>query len=227
MDRQYDVGQTVAASFQAPMLFQIAQDLTKMQVSADVSESDIGRVQMGEPVKFTVDAYPDKQFRGKVAQIRLIATVNQNVVTYPVIVEVANPDLLLRPTMTANVTIDVATVHDTLRVPNSALRWKPEGSTVASAAPPDGATVPDRVAAAGGGDRAGPDRAVGGPWPARAAAQGRAAADGRAEAAAPARRRFTSSRGRRKIRSRSRSARESRTDASRRSSREKSKPATR
>jgi HlyD family secretion protein len=134
VDRQYDVGQTVAASFQAPMLFQIAQDLTKMQVSADVSESDIGRVQMGEPVKFTVDAYPDRTFRGKVAQIRLIATVNQNVVTYPVIVEVANPDLSLRPTMTANVTIDVATVHDTLRVPNAALRWKPEGTPVAAAA---------------------------------------------------------------------------------------------
>jgi HlyD family secretion protein len=137
VDRQYDVGQTVAASFQAPMLFQIAQDLTKMQVSADVSESDIGRVQMGEPVKFTVDAYPDRQFRGKVAQIRLIATVNQNVVTYPVIVEVANPDLLLRPTMTANVTIDVATVRDTLRVPNAALRWKPEVTTVAAAASPE------------------------------------------------------------------------------------------
>src|SRR5439155_18354447 len=79
VDRQYDVGQTVAASFQAPMLFQIAQDLTKMQVSADVSESDIGRVRMGEPVKISVDAFPDRQFRGKVAQIRLIATVNQNV----------------------------------------------------------------------------------------------------------------------------------------------------
>jgi HlyD family secretion protein len=151
VDRQYDVGQTVAASFQAPMLFQIAQDLTKMQVSADVSESDIGRVQMGEPVKFTVDAYPDKQFRGKVAQIRLIATVNQNVVTYPVIVEVANPDLLLRPTMTANVTIDVATVHDTLRVPNAALRWKPE-TTVAAAAPPEGAA---RAGQGGGGQGAG------------------------------------------------------------------------
>lgn len=146
VDRQYDVGQTVAASFQAPMLFQIAQDLTKMQVSADVSESDIGRVQMGEPVKFTVDAYPDRQFRGKVAQIRLIATVNQNVVTYPVIVEVSNPDLLLRPTMTANVTIDVAAVRDTLRVPNAALRWKPEGTAVAAAASPE-----ERAARAGQG----------------------------------------------------------------------------
>ncbi len=147
VDRQYDVGQTVAASFQAPMLFQIAQDLTKMQVAADVSESDIGRVQMGEPVRFTVDAYPDKQFRGKVAQIRLIATVNQNVVTYPVIVEVSNPDLLLRPTMTANVTIDVAVVHDVLRVPNAALRWKPEGTTASAAA---GTSVEERAAKSGG-----------------------------------------------------------------------------
>ena len=147
VDRQYDVGQTVAASFQAPMLFQIAQDLTKMQVSADVSESDIGRVQVGEPVRFTVDAYPERNFRGKVAQIRLIATVNQNVVTYPVIVEVPNPDLLLRPTMTANVTIDVAVVHDVLRVPNAALRWKPEGTTASAAA---GSSVEERAAKSGG-----------------------------------------------------------------------------
>jgi HlyD family secretion protein len=156
VDRQYDVGQTVAASFQAPMLFQIAQDLTKMQVSADVSESDIGRVQMGEAVKFTVDAFPDRQFRGKVAQIRLIATVNQNVVTYPVIVEVPNPDLLLKPTMTANVTIDVAVVHDALRVPNAALRWKPE-TTTAAAAPPTpaaaAASSPEQNAARTGQDR--------------------------------------------------------------------------
>ena len=151
VDRQYDVGQTVAASFQAPMLFQIAQDLTKMQVSADVSESDIGRVQMGEPVKFSVDAFPDRQFRGKVAQIRLIATVNQNVVTYPVIVEVSNPDLLLRPTMTANVTIDVATVHDVLRVPNAALRWKPE-TTVAAAASPEQRAARSAQGGAGQGE---------------------------------------------------------------------------
>jgi HlyD family secretion protein len=151
VDRQYDVGQTVAASFQAPMLFQIAQDLTKMQVAADVSESDIGRVQMGEPVKFTVDAFPDRQFRGKVAQIRLIATVNQNVVTYPVIVEVSNPDLLLRPTMTANVTIDVATVRDTLRVPNAALRWKPETTTAAAASPEERAPRSGQGGAGQGG----------------------------------------------------------------------------
>ncbi len=148
VDRQYDVGQTVAASFQAPTLFTIAQDLTKMQVSADVSESDIGGVKVGEPVRFTVDAYPEKQFRGKVSQIRLNATVNQNVVTYPVIVEVSNPDLMLRPTMTANVTIDVAVVRDVLRVPNAALRWKPEGGAAGTSVAA-GATPEERAAKAG------------------------------------------------------------------------------
>ena len=157
VDRQYDVGQTVAASFQAPTLFTIAQDLTKMQVAADVSESDIGRVQIGEPVRFTVDAYPERQFRGKVSQIRLNATVNQNVVTYPVIVEVPNADLLLKPTMTANVSIDVATAKDVVRVPNAALRWKPEVTTASG-------TGEDRAAKAGGGERGsgGGDRGSGG-----------------------------------------------------------------
>jgi HlyD family secretion protein len=147
--RQYDVGQTVAASFQAPTLFTIAQDLTKMQVSADVSESDIGQVKVGEPVRFNVDAYPERQFRGAVSQIRLNATVNQNVVTYPVIVGVANEDLTLKPTMTANVTIDVATVHDVLRVPNAALRWKPE-EKIAAASEERAA----KIAPAGGGSQA-------------------------------------------------------------------------
>jgi HlyD family secretion protein len=139
VDRQYDVGQPVAASFQAPTIFTIAQDLTKMQVSADVSESDIGLIKVGQPVRFTVDAYPDQTFRGKIAQIRLNATVNQNVVTYPVIIEVANPDLALRPSMTANVSIDVATVHDVLRIPNAALRFRPEetegGASTAASSP--------------------------------------------------------------------------------------------
>jgi HlyD family secretion protein len=125
VDRQYDVGQTVAASFQAPTLFSIAQDLTKMQVQADVDQSDIGRVQVGQIALFTVDAYPDEQFRGRIAQIRLNATVTQNVVTYPVIIEVPNPGERLRPKMTANVTIDVASVKDVLRIPNAALRFKP------------------------------------------------------------------------------------------------------
>lgn len=134
VDRQYDVGQTVAASFQAPTLFQIAQDLTKMQVQADVDQSDIGRVQVGQVARFSVDAYPDEEFRGRISQIRLNAAVNQNVVSYPVIIEVGNPDQRLRPKMTANVTIDVAQVRDVLRVPNAALRFKPPDDEMARTA---------------------------------------------------------------------------------------------
>jgi len=126
VDRQYDVGQTVAASFSAPTLFSIAQDMTKMQVQADVDQSDIGRIAVGQPARFTVDSYPDQEFRGRISQIRLNATVTQNVVTYPVIIEVPNPDEKLRPKMTANVTIDVAVVRDVLRVANGALRFKPD-----------------------------------------------------------------------------------------------------
>src|SRR3954454_3786205 len=134
VDRQYDVGQTVAASFSAPTLFSIAQDLTKMQVQADVDQSDIGRIAVGQPARFTVDSYPDQEFRGRISQIRLNATVSQNVVTYPVIIEVPNPDEKLRPKMTANVTIDVAVVRDVLRVANGALRFKPDNATEAPAA---------------------------------------------------------------------------------------------
>lgn len=141
VDRQYDVGQTVAASFQAPTLFQIAQDLTKMQVQADVDQSDIGRIAVGQTARFSVDSYPDIEFRGRIAQIRLNATVSQNVVTYPVIIEVPNPDEKLRPKMTANVTIDVAQVRDVLRVPNGALRFKPDTA--------------DAATSTGGGSRAG------------------------------------------------------------------------
>jgi HlyD family secretion protein len=125
VDRQYDIGQTVAASFSAPTLFTIAQDMTKMQVQADVDQSDIGNIKVGQPVRFTVDAYPDEQFRAEISQVRLNATVNQNVITYPVIISVANPDLTLRPSMTADVTIQVNTVKDVLRVPNAALRFRP------------------------------------------------------------------------------------------------------
>jgi HlyD family secretion protein len=97
-----------------------------MQVQADVDQSDIGRVQIGQPARFTVDSYPDQEFRGRISQIRLNATVSQNVVTYPVIIEVGNPDEKLRPKTTANVTIDVAMVRDVLRVPNAALRFRPD-----------------------------------------------------------------------------------------------------
>ncbi|PYQ26721.1 MAG: efflux RND transporter periplasmic adaptor subunit [Acidobacteria bacterium] len=134
VDKQYEVGQTVAASFQAPTLFEIAQDLTKMQIQADVDQSDIGRVKVGQFARFTVDAYPEEEFRGRIAQIRYNAQVNQNVVTYPVIIEVANPEERLRPKMTANVTIDVATVRDVLRVQNAALRFKPPTEEGAPAA---------------------------------------------------------------------------------------------
>lgn len=125
VDRKYDVGQTVAASFQAPTLFTIAQDLTKMQVQADVDQSDIGRVKVGQKARFSVDAYPDQEFEGKISQIRLNATASQNVITYPVILEVPNPQGKLRPLMTANVTIEVDRVADVLRVPNAALRFRP------------------------------------------------------------------------------------------------------
>ena len=147
VDRQYDVGQTVAASFSAPTLFSIAQDLTKMQVQADVDQSDIGRIAVGQTARFTVDSYPDQEFRGRISQMRLNATVSQNVVTYPVIIEVPNPDQKLRPKMTANVTIDVATVQDVLRIPNAALRFKPD-----TAAP--GAATTRTGSAAGGNQSA-------------------------------------------------------------------------
>ena len=150
VDRQYDVGQTVAASFQAPTLFSIAQDLTKMQVQADVDQSDIGRVRVGQVARFTVDAYPDEEFRGRIAQIRLNATVSQNVVTYPVIIEVPNPDEKLRPKMTANVTIDVATVRNILRIANAALRFKPD-TTQTPASTPTATAGGGAQRAAGGG----------------------------------------------------------------------------
>jgi HlyD family secretion protein len=150
VDREYDVGQSVAASFQAPTIFTIAQDLTKMQVSADVSESDIGMCKVGQPVRFNVDAYPDQIFRGTISQIRLNATVNQNVVTYPVIIDVPNPDQALRPNMTANVIIDVAVAKDVLRIPNAALRFRPEESASAS---PASASPEERAARSNSGGK--------------------------------------------------------------------------
>jgi HlyD family secretion protein len=141
--RQYDIGQTVAASFQAPTLFTIAEDLKKMQVQADVDQSDIGRVAEGQTARFTVDAYPDETFSGKISQIRLNATQNQNVVTYPVIVDVPNPDERLKPKMTADVTIEVARVAGVLRIPNAALRFQPMDTGT-------GAGAPRRAAAAAG-----------------------------------------------------------------------------
>lgn len=161
MDRPYNVGQTVAASFQAPTLFEIAQDPTKMQVQADVDQSDIGRVQVGQMARFTVDAYPEDEFRGRIAQIRSNALVNQNVVTYPVIIEVANPEGRLKPKMTANVTIDVAAVQNVLRVPNAALRFKPPTQENAGNAPPSGGGGDAMQRAARSGRGRGPAGAAG------------------------------------------------------------------
>ena len=142
VDRQYDVGQTVAASFQAPVLFTIAQDLTKMQVLTNIDEADIGKVREGQEASFSVDAFADRPFRGSVSQIRLSPQTVQNVVTYPVLLDVANPEGKLRPGMTANVQIPVDRRDDVLRVPNAALRFRPdpadlEGSGKKGAAPAD------------------------------------------------------------------------------------------
>lgn len=125
VSRAVDVGQTVAASFQTPTLFQIAQDLTRMQVNASVSESDIGAVREGQAATFTVDAYPGRPFAGRVTQVRNAPTTVQNVVTYDVVVEVANPDLALKPGMTASVAIETARADDALRLPLRALTFVP------------------------------------------------------------------------------------------------------
>lgn len=123
--RNVDVGQTVAASLQAPTIFTIAQDLTKMLVYAKTDESDVGNIKVGKPVTFKVDAFPKETFTGKVNQVRMNATTVQNVVTYDTIIEFANPDLKLFPGMTAYVTIPVDTVSNVLKLPNTALRYKP------------------------------------------------------------------------------------------------------
>ncbi len=125
ISRDVDVGQTVAASLQAPKLFVIANDLKRMQVEASVDEADIGQIATGQRVSFTVDSYPDEQFRGTVTQVRLAPVTVQNVVTYTVIIEVPNPDMKLRPGMTATVSILVDKRSDVLRVSSLALRFQP------------------------------------------------------------------------------------------------------
>jgi HlyD family secretion protein len=125
VSRNVDVGQTVAASFQTPTLFNIAQDLTKMQIDSSVAEADIGKIQVGQPVEFTVDAYPDSPFQGRVSEIRNAPINVQNVVTYDVVVKVENPELKLKPGMTANLSIIVSSKKDVLRISNTALRFRP------------------------------------------------------------------------------------------------------
>jgi len=125
ISRNVDVGQTVAASFQTPTLFTIAQDLTKMQIDTNVAEADIGKIKVGQDVEFTVDAYPDTTFAGKVWQKRQAPITVQNVVTYDVVVQVDNRDFKIMPGMTANVSVITSTKDDVLMIPNAALRFRP------------------------------------------------------------------------------------------------------
>ncbi|MCC8364116.1 efflux RND transporter periplasmic adaptor subunit [Lysobacter sp. A6] len=145
LTRSIEPGQTVAASLQAPVLFQIAEDLSKMEIVLQIDEADIGQVKSGQGVNFTVDAFPDRAFRGKVQQVRLSATNTNNVITYPVVVSVDNADGVLLPGMTANAEIEVSRRDDVLKVPNAALRFKPADD----AAPADGAQAQPRGSLAG------------------------------------------------------------------------------
>jgi HlyD family secretion protein len=128
VSRDVAVGQTVAASFQTPTLFKVAEDLTKMQIDTSLAEADVGNVRVGQSASFTVDAYPDRTFTGVVRQIRLNPTVQQNVVTYNVVIAVENPEQLFLPGMTAVVNIVTATRDQVLRVPAAALRFRPPES---------------------------------------------------------------------------------------------------
>ncbi len=138
VSRNVDVGQTVAASFQTPTLFLIAQDLTKMQVDANVSESDIGEVRAGQGASFTVDAYPGKEFHGVVIQVRNAPITVQNVVTYDVVAAVDNPELELKPGMTATVSIVTAQRDNVLKIPLRAIRFNPERKPAATPEGTDG-----------------------------------------------------------------------------------------
>jgi HlyD family secretion protein len=140
ISRDVDVGQTVAASLQAPKLFTIAKDLSRMQVEASVDEADIGQTRQGQQVTFTVDAYPNEEFHGVVTQVRLAPVIVQNVVTYVVIIEVPNPDLKLRPGMTATVSILIENRENVLRIPTLALRFQPPAEVLeglSQETPPD------------------------------------------------------------------------------------------
>lgn len=168
ISRSVDVGQTVAASLQAPVLFTIAEDLRKMQVITKVAEGDVGRLNQGMPAYFTVDAFPGQRFRGTIEQIRNAAQTVQNVVTYDAVIVVDNQELKLRPGMTANVTVIYAERDDALSVPNAALRFRP---------PPSIASAQPSASGAGTGQPSGPGGAAGGPGGGGAGRQ-RPSADG-------------------------------------------------
>jgi HlyD family secretion protein len=156
--RNVDVGQTVAASLQAPTLFVIAQDLTKMQVDTNVDEADVGRLQVGQPATFTVDAFPGRFFTGAITQVRKAAQILQNVVTYDVVVSADNSDLKLLPGMTANIRVVTDQRENALRVPNAALRFRPAGVAVerpSTGGGPGGGQGQGNRPGSGSGSRAG------------------------------------------------------------------------
>ncbi|MEA3207171.1 MAG: HlyD family secretion protein [Chthoniobacter sp.] len=159
ISRSVDVGQTVAATMNAPVLFTIANDLTKMQIDAAVAEADVGTVEKGQTVDFSVDAFPYRTFHGTVEQVRNAATTVQNVVTYDVVISVDNPDLKLKPGMTASVSIIVAQRDDVVKVTNAALRFRPPETVAAAAAATPASPAPPAAGMrrpGGGGRRAGP-----------------------------------------------------------------------
>jgi HlyD family secretion protein len=155
ISRSVDVGQTVAASLQAPVIFTIANDLTKMQIDTNVAEADVGVVEVDQDVDFTVDAFPQRIFHGKVVQVRNAPITVQNVVTYDTVIGVNNPDLKLKPGMTANVSILIAHRDDVLQVKNAALRYRPADASTpevkASAGKPG--ALPGQGQRSGGGRR--------------------------------------------------------------------------
>ena len=148
ISRNVDVGQTVAASLQAPVIFQIANDLAKMQIDSNVAEADVGAVEVDQDVDFTVDAFPMRTFHGKIVQVRNAPITVQNVVTYDTVIGVSNPDLKLKPGMTANVAIIIAHKDNVLQLKNAALRYRP-----VDAAPP--AQQPGSTPSSGGQRRTG------------------------------------------------------------------------
>lgn len=151
--RSVDVGQTVAASLQAPTLFTIAKDLTKMQVYVSTDESDVGTIQTGQAATFKVDAFPNETFKGKISQVRLNATTVQNVVTYTTVVDFDNPQMKLFPGMTAYVSIPVAEADNVVKVPNGALRFKPQTTS-----------QPTQARNSAGGSRQAKDSTMGTVW---------------------------------------------------------------
>jgi HlyD family secretion protein len=163
VSRSVDVGQTVAAAFQAPTLFLIANDLTKMQILANIDEADVGKVNAGLEAKFTVDAHPGETFSGVIRDVRQAPTTIQNVVTYPAVIDAPNPERKLRQGMTASVTITTARKDEVLRVPNAALRWTPGDG--APQEPPQRQGVPPQARTASAAARGARD---GGQQPGRA-----------------------------------------------------------